>query len=509
MMNSGILGGMLRRFAESKRVRQSQRKKRRPIAMQTEALEIRALLSSDVTAHIVAGSLFISGNDSQAGAVLVHQDAIDSTKFDVEGSAGTTINGSAAPAQFALSDLTGNIFVNLTGDTTLSISGTPSISSPPITSQSTPPLNGGVFISLHGNGHNQVTLQDFSTRGPVYVTTGSGDDIFNLNRLNVGGVTSISSGDGNDELFTQGDTFHSFYATMGAGDNIVDINATVNGALSIWSGVGHTGNNLIDVFAPTTVTGGTYIYTGNGNNAIAVGGNLQPPAPPTGPVTTPPPVTTSFGSIYIQSGRGTNGINVTGVSADSLAIVSGDGVNLVNVGGAVTIPANLATLLPGVNLGAINNLVGRTVSGGPTSFRGGVLVETFGSGNLTTIQQATFGGSLIVYNSGGQNTLAIDDVSVSGVFAAYMGGTNNTINVERNASLTGNTTFNSGAIFYFFGATSNAGGGTVNIGVPSTPTQRTTFNSGSLFVGAQLNTASNVVFSSDPLLVFSNQTDVF
>lgn len=206
----------------------SRRNNARRFAVRAEPLEVRVLLSA-VTAQLAGGSLFVSGLDSQAKDISIHQDATDPTAFDIDGASGTIVNGVAAVGgistqQFHLAALTANVYVNLAGATNLAVAG--------ITGATLP---GSAFFTLYGTGDNQLSVDNLAVGGSLSVTTSGGNDVLRLTGVTVGGSTSINSGSGHDHLIANGSTLHSTTVVTGAGEDVVDIGTSTTGNLSIYN----------------------------------------------------------------------------------------------------------------------------------------------------------------------------------------------------------------------------------------------------------------------------------
>ncbi len=196
------------------------------LAAPSEILEIRTVPSA-VSAHLVGGSLIVTGASNQAKTLSIHQDDTDPGKLVVAGSSGTIVNGVAAvggvSAQtFTLARLTAGVRVDLSGSTNLSVVGIDGKT-----------LNGNVTVTLRSNGQHHVSLSDLATKGALRVTTSGGNDLIQLTNLSIRGSSKISSGNGNDHVIAQKNSLHTTSVDAGLGNDVVDLRSSTTSNLSV------------------------------------------------------------------------------------------------------------------------------------------------------------------------------------------------------------------------------------------------------------------------------------
>ena len=188
--------------------------------------------AGDLNLAVRGTTVIVSGND-QANSLAVYGDSQGYVL--IQGSGGTTINGSTAPV-FAFPHSTG--------------------------------FPGNLVISLRG-GHDQIVVFDALLDASLHVDVGTGNDIFMLADSHVGGDVSVTSprGDGQVRLLdsTIAGTLSVF--TSGDGHNLTSLQDVAIGRnLSV------TNSGGVDtVFLQgASVTSNTDIVTGRGADSIIV-----------------------------------------------------------------------------------------------------------------------------------------------------------------------------------------------------------------------------------------------
>ena len=200
-------------------------RKRQQTRRTFEALENRALLTSNVTASVDGGgNLFVTG---VGGADNVFMQATKSGGWQIQG-VKTKINGFS---KLVTPLVTGNITVNL------------------------------------GDGKNLLEIQDSTIPGNLSITTGNQQDQISIWDLKINGSLTLSAGGGNDNLWifrvNVDPTAGPSLIDMGAGNDIVSVNQSSAPDMTINLGAGKDGLKITDAqflggsTQQLTVLGGT------------------------------------------------------------------------------------------------------------------------------------------------------------------------------------------------------------------------------------------------------------
>jgi len=225
-----------------------------------ESLETRDLMAGNVLAHVVQGSLAITG-DEQANIFTVVQSGPG--KFTVTGT-GTTINGLTTPQDFTVSKdinidtFAGNDRVTMGSttaitrlpqntrvrmgsgadlllvqgvigkDSTIIMGGNTENDVDKVTAKSSQ-FSGNVIIQL-GNGNDEVNIVNCKAITGLRVDGAGGDDVTNVTNGTVGNLT-LNCGAGNDTGFFKGKLKATgiIFADGGPGTDTAtkDANATI------------------------------------------------------------------------------------------------------------------------------------------------------------------------------------------------------------------------------------------------------------------------------------------
>ena len=111
-----------------------------------EALETRLLLDGNVTATVVGGHLYLTG-DGADNVVMVELGAVNPSEWTVTGHGGTTIN----------------------------------TTTPSATRLAIPDVTAGIWAWLHG-GEDELIITDVAVPGTVWIDQGDGDSAANAHR---------------------------------------------------------------------------------------------------------------------------------------------------------------------------------------------------------------------------------------------------------------------------------------------------------------------------------------
>ena len=149
-------------------------------SLKLESLEARLLLSGNVTAEVIGGSLVVTG-DGADNMINIEQTGLGAGEFriDRDGS-GTTINGTLADV--IVGGVTKDVKINM------------------------------------GDGHDMVHVRDSDVARDVVYKGGDGDDFFDIYDSEVGRHLKINSNDGNDTaIVDESDAFGDILINNGDG----------------------------------------------------------------------------------------------------------------------------------------------------------------------------------------------------------------------------------------------------------------------------------------------------
>ncbi len=192
------------------------------------ALESRTMLAGNVSAKLVAGNLYLTG-DSEANEVYVAKTA---DGVIVRGVNGTQING--ASTDF-------------------------------VAYPSTATKNGSIIAAL-GKGDDRLQLDDFELDGDLIVNAGKGNDKLGLSTATVHGLVNFVGGAGNDTFYSEGSTIDGYVmATLGSGSNLFATKSThVKKSVTV---SGSSGTDRISLDS-TTIDQAFYTSLGKANDDI-------------------------------------------------------------------------------------------------------------------------------------------------------------------------------------------------------------------------------------------------
>lgn len=192
-----------------------------------ETLEVRTLLTGNVTALMIGGDLVIVG-DVQDNAFRVRSSG-DGVEVVVEGFDGTMVNGGTT-ARFPIGGLTDDIRMSLGGGDNQAVVGFLEVPDD--------------VIVRGGSGSDAVAVLANSIEGDVKMNLGGGADTAVLGSA-VGGNTRINTAGGADKV-SVGFDFIGFegggdlnISTGGGGDDVTVSNALIGDDLSLRTGGGN------------------------------------------------------------------------------------------------------------------------------------------------------------------------------------------------------------------------------------------------------------------------------
>ncbi len=159
-------------------------------------LEDRTVPSGNVTAVVVGGTLFVTG-DGASNKVLIG--SVGSHTAGITPLDDTTINGRAGPAM--LDGVVNGYVVDMgAGDDVLGISGD---------------ANGGNLWINMGDGNDALVLGAANIHGPVAAAMGVGNDALTMLNSSIGSLTGLDGGPGTDRLSVAGTTFGQVPIVLG------------------------------------------------------------------------------------------------------------------------------------------------------------------------------------------------------------------------------------------------------------------------------------------------------
>jgi large repetitive protein len=247
-----------------------------------ERLEERTLLTGNVVAHVVAGNLFISGDNKNNEIALQSTTGGALQLSSLDGT--TTINGGSGP--FTTSSVTGGVVITFgSGNDVLQVGGSSTVTS----------LPHGLLIIL-GNGSDQVQIENTSIGGSVTILGGNGGDTIAVGSpsttsdVSIGGSLGIFGGNGADTIAVfDADIAYNLIMTDGNGDDHLQVgfdeglgiigeneSATghVNVGQNLWIMVGNGLDHI--AVADVDVTGNLDVLCGNGSDEVLLGAAHTP-----------------------------------------------------------------------------------------------------------------------------------------------------------------------------------------------------------------------------------------
>jgi hypothetical protein len=388
-----------------------------------ETLEARRLLSGNVAAAVVDGSLFLTG-DSCSNDLVVDQVGLNVDQLRISSGSNTTwINGQADAV--ILDGFTSDAWFDMgCGNDALSISAE---------------LPGELTIET-GWGRDAVALLGLVAPGNVAIDTGACSDEVLLASVGIGGNVDVTGTCGNDLLEVTDDSGIGGDLTVehGSGDNEVFVDSSaVGGRLRITNTCGDDAFSLIDsavgdrlrilngygsaqtIIADSAVGEDIRILTSGGDTDASISGSWV------------------GRDLRIKNGDGDDRLSMTDYSGVGrhMTVVNNNGDSLTDISGASIGGDLVVRNRCGYDALAATDY---TVVGGDTLIKnrdGGseaVLVDFIGGGNLDFKADCgvdvfdafglTLGENLVIRPGDGVDEIMIDDATVGGTTLIKTGG---------------------------------------------------------------------------------------
>lgn len=170
-----------------------------------QCLERRYTLAGDVTAIVIDGDLFLTG-DASANELNVGR--LSSGDMEITGLAGTTINGSSS-FPIVISGMTGDIHADLfAGDDDLELDWKVPNGADLPGSVLVNLGSGNDHMNVHGPVFNGLQVGTLEIAGSLIVHGRDGNDTFEVNRAITAGDPVFYGGDGNDDASILGNFNH-------------------------------------------------------------------------------------------------------------------------------------------------------------------------------------------------------------------------------------------------------------------------------------------------------------
>ena len=187
-----------------------------------EELEQRIAPAGNVTAEVIGGFLFITG-DAESNVIAIDQAGLLADQFRVTGEDGTTVGGGSS-MEF--------------------------LSAPK-----------GIKLFM-GDGSDSVSLEGATMSGSVFLNGGDGDNVFSADSTYISGQLVVKNGEGFQDIDLGGAVDGNLAITNGDGGSDAAIYANVGGNLVMKNG---DGNDALDLGG--RVEGNAVISNGMGDNS--------------------------------------------------------------------------------------------------------------------------------------------------------------------------------------------------------------------------------------------------
>jgi hypothetical protein len=228
-----------------------------------EALEPRLLLTTgagDVTAALVGGNLYITGDD--LGNYINVKSGGAGNLVTVDGT-GTTVNGSSADWTTP-TGVTGNIIIRMNG-------GNDTLLVQNFTAPKT-------LTADMGEGQNTLTATNMEWKGLATLQSGDGLDTFTLNQITADNNVSILGGGGGSTLtLNAGEFARNLSVTNDSGGQMDIFAATdtvIHGNLSVNNGDGGSTFGFSVNTGTAAIDGNVSIVDGEGSDYVNFGGAI-------------------------------------------------------------------------------------------------------------------------------------------------------------------------------------------------------------------------------------------
>ncbi|MBS0265411.1 MAG: putative Ig domain-containing protein [Planctomycetes bacterium] len=232
------------------------------------------MLSSNVTAQLLGGSLYLTDYSAGSRSLQVAQDTRNPALFTVTPGAGTRVNGLTTAAHFLVSQLSSDINITMNDGGTGSGSTDISINGSGLT------IRGNLTVNVLGKGPDTIRATNAAIGASLFVCTNDGADQLLLSQIKVGMLTNIMTGAGPDTVTIQKSTFNSCFNLDGGlqgGDTLNVDDSTFHQAFCANM---CTSGNTINVERDTSLPGSTTFLRPASFNYLGVlqrggGGNIN------------------------------------------------------------------------------------------------------------------------------------------------------------------------------------------------------------------------------------------
>ena len=379
----------------------------------------------------------------------------------------------------AVAPTAGTITVAKTGST-LVITGVNNLTAPGLNNESFT-LTGGALGAVTVAADAGTTIANpplslaFTGITSVTMTMGSGNDSAVLDGLDLTGNVGFSGAGGNDSFTLEStalDTIGSVtYLNSGGGSSLVNIGGTttIDGGLSISSGVGNLNDSLGSTGATLTVKGLT-IHTVTGNSTTVLNGTIVD----SGGLTTnlgagANQFTSNFnldvaGNVSLNDGIGSSANTLLGVTSitGNLTVMNQAGFNQLTIGGTSYHSSGYIMITDGA--GGSNT----TISATTAAFGGLAIVAGAGPDNVTLSSTFTSKSIVVTLGQGVDNLILSGTATIYGNLSITTGTGNDVVSISSAVTLKGALGVSMGSgndLFSWTGAASTiAGAATIAVG---------------------------------------------
>jgi len=380
-----------------------------PLAL--EVLEPRTMLSGNVTAAVVGGSLVIGG-DAAANDIVLDQSGLTSDQVRISsGANATSINNQSDP--IVLNSVTGNLQIKLL------------------------------------KGADTVLLDGLNLPGNVAIDGGTGNNTIALNNGTIANNLRIRNGDGDSSVTVAGTAVNNNTEVFdGAGNNTVSLTGTFGNNVSVQS---KRGDNSVTL-SGAIVSGNTRIAYGKGTATTAIDGS-------------------TFGKnlgIWSQAHSGALTMNTSTVNG-RMAVYNNKGDTTTNLNSSTIGTNEDGNFLLQTVLGS------GVVSISGVSFGGNASIREMGGVGSVTLANSTFGRNLTIQSASkdaadislqavevqgktkiktaqGDDTVKIDDSTFHSAVQINTQLGSDTVKIETQGDSLGPTTLFEGTVQILLGA---------------------------------------------------------
>lgn len=194
-----------------------------------ETLENRQMMAGDVSVNVTGGGDLVIAGDNASNELEVRSTGF-AGQYEIQGEAGTTINGQSS---ITVQGVVDDIRINLRGgDNRIKLQGTPSANNFNVDDVRFSSRNGEDSISLDmvnlsgqfranmGGGIDAVGMRVVEASS-INVRTGSGNDVVGMMDTDISGRADVNMGTGDDLLFSLRNEYQDARFRMGGGSDFV------------------------------------------------------------------------------------------------------------------------------------------------------------------------------------------------------------------------------------------------------------------------------------------------